>query len=52
MVLHTDEEKQVFARVISSQYALERVREPLHKICDVMDIDLLNTLLNEYQIVD
>lgn len=52
MVLHTDEEKQVFARAIASQYALERVREPLHKICDIMDIDLLNTLLNEYQIVD
>lgn len=52
MTLHTDEEKQIFAKGIASQYALERVREPLHKVCDGMDIDLLNTLLNEYQIVD
>lgn len=52
MTLHTDEEKNVFARAIASQYALERVREPLHKVCDGMDIDLLNVLLNEYQIVD
>ena len=52
MTLHTEEEKQIFAKGIASQYALERVREPLHKICDIIDIDLLNVLLNEYQIVD
>ena len=52
MTLHTEEEKQIFAKGIASQYALERVREPLHTICDIIDIDLLNVLLNEYQIVD
>lgn len=50
--LHTDEEKILFAKALASQYALERVYEPLHKICEVFDIDLVNTLLNEYQLVD
>lgn len=52
MKLQTDDEKRLFANAIASQYALERVYEPLYKLCEVMDIDLLNTMLNEYQLVD
>lgn len=52
ITLRTNEEKILFAKALASQYALERVYEPLHKLCEVFDSDLVNTLLKEYQLVD